>query len=290
MSLVDDTCRGSFTANKEIVSLIGGMVFSFIMGAVLDGFVTAGKIKTAFTISASVIFLLTVVHSLSLILTVEKMYNNTERISIIQNLKAIAKNKKVLKVTLILVIYYTAHYTSVPFYGTYMIKELDMSLKTVAILSILGSITRIAVSRFWGKYADKRSFAVMLEKCFVFLAAAFICVSAATPKTGLVMLILYHALNGVAMGGINSAMINLVFDYAPYEIRSDALAISQAAAGAAGFLATLCISPLISFIQSNGNSLFGISIYAQQFVSIISLIIIIALIVYVRAVLIKNTK
>ena len=36
MSLVDDHKRGGFTANKEIVSLIGGMVFSFAASAVID--------------------------------------------------------------------------------------------------------------------------------------------------------------------------------------------------------------------------------------------------------------
>lgn len=33
MSLVEDKRRGSFTANKEMVSLIGGMIFSFFDGA-----------------------------------------------------------------------------------------------------------------------------------------------------------------------------------------------------------------------------------------------------------------
>lgn len=32
MSLVDDRQRGRFTASKEMVSLIGGMLFSFLMG------------------------------------------------------------------------------------------------------------------------------------------------------------------------------------------------------------------------------------------------------------------
>ena len=36
MSAVDDEHRGIFTADKEIVSLLAGMVFSFSMGALFD--------------------------------------------------------------------------------------------------------------------------------------------------------------------------------------------------------------------------------------------------------------
>ena len=52
MSLVDDDKRGRFTANKEIVSLISGMVFSYLMGLLIDFFKAKNDLKTAFIISA----------------------------------------------------------------------------------------------------------------------------------------------------------------------------------------------------------------------------------------------
>lgn len=290
MSLVDDNKRGSFTANKEIISLIGGIVFSFGMGAVIDGFMEAGKTRLAFAVSAMMIFVLTAVHTATLVMTVEKTFKAPKRTSLWQSVTAAFKNKSILKVTLVFIIYYIANYAATPFYGTYMINELGFNLKTVSFLSIFSSVTRISVSRLWGKYADKKSFAVMIEKCFVFLALSIVCVIFATPKTGVVMFILYYALHGIAMGGVNSALINLVFDYAPLKMRADALAISQAAAGVFGFLTTLCISPLVSFVQKNGNSIFGIGIYAQQLVSIVSLAFVVVTIIYVRKVLIKDGK
>ncbi len=48
MSLVDDSHRGDFTANKEMVSLVSGLGFTFLMGAVVDYFAEQNKIKTAF--------------------------------------------------------------------------------------------------------------------------------------------------------------------------------------------------------------------------------------------------
>ena len=81
---------------------------------------------------------------------------------------------------------------------------------------------------------------------------------------------------------MNSALINLVFDYVPIDKRSDSLAICQAASGTAGFVATLAVSPLIASIQANGNRLLGAHLYAQQVVSGISFVIVMAAIIYIR--------
>lgn len=288
MSLVDDNQRGIFTANKEIVSLIGGMIFSFTMGAVVDYFADAGKIKTAFVISAVVIFILMLLHTLCLVFTVEKQMESKQKKSITKSIVDVFKNKDILKVTAVFVFYNIANYAAVPFYHTYKINELGLSLKFISLLTICTSAMRILVSKYWGKYADKKSFAVMIEKCFLFVLVAFGFIIFTVPSNGKIMFILYYLVHGIAMGGINSALINMIFDYTPYENRADALAISQAASGVTGFLTTLCMSRLVAYIQSNNNRIFGINVYAQQVVSIISFVIILVAIIYVRTVLIKK--
>ena len=89
------------------------------------------------------------------------------------------------------------------------------------------------------------------------------------------------------MGGINSGLSNIIFDYAPRESRSDALALSQAVSGLIGFLTTLAASPLVSFIQNNGNSILGIHLYAQQLLAIISSVLFLGLVLYIKL-LVKN--
>lgn len=282
MSLVDDSERGDFTANKEIISLIVGMVFSYVCGAVTDSFKDNGNIKTAFIILAAVMFLLMTLHTLSMVFTVEKEMPQDNKVSLTENVKDIIKNKNILRVTVVFVIYYIGNYASVPFYGTYQINELAFSLKFVSILTIFSSIVRILVSKFWGRYADKKSFANMIEKCFLILAISYICVIFSVPSNGRIMFILYYAFHGCAMGGINSALTNMIFDYTSYEKRSDSLAVCQAVAGTVGFVTTLLVSPLVSHIQSSNNSIFGINIYAQQVVSIIGLLFTVIAVLYVR--------
>lgn len=289
MSLVDDHKRGGFTAIKEMVSLISGIIFTFLMGAVADRYSAAGNIKFAFTVFAVVIFTLNILHTLTMVITLEPESDAVVRRENFSNsIKELFKNKNVLKITILFAIYYVSHYISIPFYGTYEIKELGFSLTFVSTITMVGSISRILVSVFWGKYADKRSFAQMLEKCFIFLMLSQICVAFAVPSNGKTMLVLYRIFSGVAMGGISSALTNLIFDYVPSEKRADSIAITQAVAGVTGFLTTLCISPVVALIQRNGNKVLGIPMYAQQFVSVLGAAVILFAILYVRFVIRKR--
>ena len=288
MSLVDDSRRGAFTANKEIISLVCGMLFSFLMGAVIDRFAESGEIRTAFILSAVVIFILMLLHTLTMIFTVEKETPDSKSSSFLTEVKDLVKNKNVLKITGVFVLYNISNFASVPFYGTYQINELALSLKTVSVLVILGNVSRILVSRFWGKYAARKSFAAMTEKCLIFLGIAQLCALFAVPSNGVIMFALYYFFYGVAMGGINSALINLIFDYVAPEKRSDSLAITQAASGLVGFLTTVCLSPLVTLVQDSNNTIFGVNIYAQQLCTLISLLFTAVSVIYVKKVIIRK--
>ena len=191
---------------------------------------------------------------------------------------------------LIFILYNIANYAIHPFLYTYQTKELGFNLQLIAMLGIFGNLARILISRFWGRYADRTSFANMMEKCLLVMALAFFSITAATPATGIVAIALYHIFHGIAMGGVNSALLNLVFDYVPVESRSDSLAICQAIAGVVGFLTTLAISPILSVIQANGLELFSMTIYAQQLLALFSALVVIGTALFVRVVILKKTK
>ena len=52
MSFVGEKERGAFAAKKEIVSLLGGMVFSYLVSFVIDYFEATGQLTVAFVVSA----------------------------------------------------------------------------------------------------------------------------------------------------------------------------------------------------------------------------------------------
>lgn len=288
MSLVDDHHRGRFTANKEILSLLAGMTFSYGMGALVDYFWDRGEMRTAFILSAIVIFLLMLLHTLTMVLTPEPAIPESPKRNILQSMKDVLSNKNVIHVTILFVLYYISTYVATPFYGTYLINELGFSLKFVSMLTIIMSIVRICFSRMWGSYADKTSFTNMIRKCLMILGLGYLSVAFAVPSNGSYMFILYYIFHGIALGGINSALINLVFDYVPFEKRADSLAICQAASGLCGFLATLASSALVSYIQAKGNHFLGLQVYAQQVVSAIAFVIVILALLYIRLVIMRK--
>ena len=290
MSLVEDNHRGIFTANKEIISLVCGMVFSFLMGAAVDYFVDKGEIRIAFIITAAVMLVISVLHTLTMLFTPEKTNEIKEKKNIGKIIKSVVGNKKLIMVTVVFILYNVVTYSTTPFYGTYFIKELGFSLKETTLLATIGSVSRVLVSRFWGRYADKHSFAVMMEKCLLAFALSYICITFANPQTGKFAVSAYYVFHGIALGGINSAVINMIFDYVSPEFRADSLAICQAVAGIFGFLTTLLVSPLIMLVQTSGNSIFGITVYAQQMLSLGGMIITIIAVLFVRFMIIKGHR
>ncbi len=269
MSLVDDHHRGAFTAKKEIVSLIGGVVFNLAMGAIIDILEAKGNQRGAFLVCAITLLGLTVLHTATMLLAKEK---ESDAPPVKTSFRALLLDKNLLKVILFSVLCNVFQYVCTPFLGAYEIGELGFSMTFIALLSTVASFTRAGISLPMGRFADKRSFASALTVSFVIRSAAFLAVALSTPALGKYLFPLYTVLNAVSFAGISGGTINLVYDYVPREGRVAALALQNAVAGVAGFLTTLAVSPLVTHIQASGNTFLGISIHAQQVLALIAVL------------------
>lgn len=288
MSLVDDHKRGNFTAVKEAVSLVGGFIFNLLMGTVIDYFEAKNQVRAAFVVAAFAVFVLTVTHTLTLIFSKEKQQPIIPKtISIGQRFKNVFSDKTVMKVIFVSVFWTISTHITTAFFGTYQIKELGFKMTFVAALSVVYAVVRIFSSFLLARIADKKSFAVMLKYAYVLAAVGFLVAIFIVPSNGKVFYTAYYCLFAAAMGGINSAEINLVFDYVSPEKRSDALMVKQTVYSLAGFLATLAATPLVNYIQGAGNRFLGMNVYAQQVLSAISFIMVVLVIVYLETVVLK---
>ena len=290
MSLIDDKKRGSFTASKEMVSLVGGMLFSYGLGIVFDYFESTNQTEKGFILCGIGLFVLMALHSLTLIFSLEKPAERTNNIGFKKQFEAIFKNKNIFKIVLVSVLWNIANYATVSFSGTYQNNELGFSLKFASVVIIIGSMARVLLSKPLGKYADKHSFSRMLCICFIIEAVAFGCNIFTVPANGKVLFTIFSVLHHMGMAGISSSIINLMYDYVEEEQRVNALAINQTFYGLAGFVTTLALSPLLAAIQNNGNRIFGITVYAQQLFAAFSMIITLILLVYVMKVVNKIKK
>jgi len=290
MSLVPEAERGRFTAIKEIISLITGIVYTFVMGKVVDYFDAQGNPRGVFITGAVTIFVLMVMHTLTMIFSIEPVDKDHPTPRLRVGIRNVLGNPQMRRVVTVFILYNIAAYSLTPFLGSYQIKELGLSQATIALIAGVGSLVRVFVSVPMGNLADKVGFAKVFRLCLVIQAVGVAAVTVSGAETGLFCMLAYYVFGNIGMSGISSGTMNLVFDYVPKESRADALAITQAIGGTVGFVTTLCVSPLITLIQNNGNEFLGLPVYAQQVVAVLAVTFEITTMLYLHLALIRKKK
>lgn len=296
MGFVDDGSRGKFTANKEIVSLIGGMAFSFLMGWIIDHFKEIGKDETGFILAGITVFILALIHLATLVFTKDDkeklIFENDEKPSVKNVLEFTLFDKRMNKIILLDIIWHFGSGLSISFFGTYTTNdtELAFSLTAVAIITALGTLSRVFVSRYFGSFADKYGFAKMLTLSFGIGALAFLINSFSSVGIFRYFYVAYTIIYAVFMAGANSGLTNIVFDYTSVSHRSYALGVKSALGGFSGFLASLIGAKILETIQQNGNTLLGFHIYAQQVLSFLTFVVYVVNIIYIKTVIEKMKR
>lgn len=288
MALIPDNHRGTFTAYKEAISLACGVIFRFSIGLLIDHFDSTGNVTASFITCGITILVLMVVHTLSLVFAKEKETAQYKGSSILKGIKEVFSDKKIIPILMMSIMWTICSAICTPFLGTYQVKELGFSMTYIAVLAAVYAGVRIVASLFLGRYADKNSFAKMLKICYCLVGLSFLAIIFTTPSNGHWVYMIYEIFMAAAMGGINSAEINLIFDYAPPEKRKNTLSIKYAVCGLCGFGATVAVTPLVNYIQNSGNRIFGMTIYAQQVLATVSLVLSVLLILFVDRVVIKR--
>ncbi len=289
MSYVNPHERGSFSATKEIISLVGGMIFSWVMGSVIDhcdeigrsdlGFLTCGI--TIFVLSMLILFCYLPVKEL------KSPAQDSAQISVRETIKGTLGDKTFRKIIYLDILFRAATGICTPFMGTYLNNELALSLTTIATISIVSSLARALVSRPMGRLADKTSWANSLMLCFSLAATGSAINVFTNPSNGLVLYTIYVLFLAVYSAGSNSGITNIVFDYAKPHLRTGALGIKGTIGGLASVLATLVGAKIVDTVQANGNQVFGMTVYAQQILSLCACLVFALTVLYIKFVIMK---
>jgi len=142
-------------------------------------------------------------------------------------------------------------YLAAPFFSVYMLKRLELDLAWVVGLIALGRVVNIAFLRLWGEVSSRLSnksvLAVSGPLClFCFLGWTFTTLPDQHRFT-LPLLIVLHALMGVAMAGITLATGNISLKLAPRGQGTSYLAATNFVSALAAGLAPLCSGHLVDF-------------------------------------------
>lgn len=299
MSLVEDSHRGVFTAKKEIISLVGGMIFSQTAGILIDYFKAKGDMRNCFIIFASTIAVLALIHFYLMLSIKEPAPETQPKKKSFSEIMTLIFGSKKLRGVLVFDALMTVSSVSITFLSVYsMVNEknpntLGFSATFMAAIGIVHALFRAAVSIPLGKYADKRSWVSLLRLCLSVMTVGHLCLVFCMPQSGMLATVLYVAFYlcyAFSIAGTNSSLTNLCFDYVEHEDRRYILGVKNALSGVIAFATSLGFGAIVNLIEGRGNLLFGMTVYPQQLLSLISAVITLALVVFVLPTLKKDKK
>lgn len=294
-SFVSPNTRASYSATKEIISLISGIAFSLVVGYIIDTYAAVDNVEGGFIFITVSMLILNICNFISLVLIKKRSAamdmeeeQKTENATFREVMRKTLGNKNFVSVVIMTSLWYAARYMTSVFLGTYKIKDLLIGVGLVQVINIVGNLCRIFISKPFGKYSDKYSFAKGMRWAFILEALGYLFVIFTTPNTWW-LIIPYTALYHISLAGLNQNSYNIVYSYVDSRYIVQAMAIKNSIAGVIGFLISLVAGKILSFIQRNGNTLFGIRIYGQQLLAVFSVLILIVTIIYVYIVIEKQS-
>ena len=264
MSLVDDNRRGVFTAKKEIISLIGGMIFSQTAGILLDYFKARGEMRTCFLIFLVTITVLSVLHLVIMLLTEEPVPEKKPAVKGFREILGTVFGSADLRRVILFDSLFAISSISLHYYSVYLTNTWQVSYTYITAVAVIHACFRAVVSPFLGRLADKRSWAYMLRICMLVMAAGYVVFAVATPQTGIYLYPLFSVCYAFSLGGSNAGRTNLCLDYVSAEDRRFVLGIQSSISGVVSFLVTIPVSVFVGWLERRGNTLFGMTLYPQQ--------------------------
>lgn len=286
-SFVDAKKRGEYSATKEMISLFSGIAFTLAVGFVIDKLEAAGNMNGVFLLIAMLILVLNVLDFIFLMMIKDvKDRDEGEKYSLREIAGKTFKNKSFRSVVYLTVLWDAGRYFTIGFMGVYKTKELMLSVGIVQIINMVGNLARVVVSRPFGRYSDKTSFAKGFTLALSVAAAGFFINIFTTPES-VWCVVVFTILYAISQAGTNQNSYNIVYSYVDAKYISQAMALKNCIGGLFGFGASVIAGKILTAVSESGNTLFGIHVYGQQVLSAISFVFVAAAAIYVKLVIEK---
>ena len=283
-SFVEPGQRGRYSAAKEMISLLSGVFFTLAVGFTVDRFEAAGNLRGAFLFLAGSMFAVCCCNFGSFLLMADReCLTGGGRKSFRDMMAHTLGSRPYRNAAILACLWDAARYMTVGFLGTFKTNDLGMTVGTVQIINTGAAMARFAVSRPFGRFSDRRTYAGGFRVALYVAAAGFAFNIFASPSSKwclVVFTVLYH----MSLAGTNQNNYNMTYCYTEEDYVVHGLAVNDGLRGVVGFLSSLVGSRVVSAVQKNGNALFGLPVYGQQILSAFSLLLTLAAIVFNKAV------
>ena len=290
-SYVDPTKRGEYSAGKEMISLIAGIVFTLIAGQLIDYYEGIDNLRGGFMLIAAMMLILSICNftCLLMIKNVIRKKEEGSKYSLRDVMHNTLGNRNFVNVIVMTALWEMGRYMTFGFLGTFKTSDLLLSVGTVQIINVVANVFRLIISKPFGRYSDRTSYASAYRLALLLAAASFVFIIFCTPKTWW-CIVIFTVLFNVSLAGSNQNGTNITYNYVKDEFIVQAIAIKQSVVGVLGFGASLVGSKILQYVQQNGNTFMGMHVYGQQLLACISLLFVIAAVVFNKVVVEKQTR
>ena len=275
-SFVEPGQRGRYSATKEMISLLSGVFFTLAVGFTVDKFEAAGNLRGAFLFLAGCMFAVCCCNFGSFCLIADRDHlTGGSKKSLREILRHTLGSRPCRNTVILACLWDAARYMTLGFMGTFKTNDLGMSVGTVQVINTGAAMARFAVSRPFGRFSDRHTYAKGFRIAMYVGAAGFACNMFASPAAKwcvVVFTVLYH----MSLAGTNQNNYNMTYCYTEEDYVIHGLAVNDGLRGITGFLSSLVGSRILSAVQKNGNRLFGFPLYGQQALSALSLLLTLA--------------
>ena len=293
-SYVDPNKRASYSGMKEIISLVGGIIFSLVAGKVFDLYEASGNLRGGFLFLAILVLVSNVCDFVCLVsIKREKQLPKEEipRKKLSDILRNTFGNQNFCRLVIIASLWKAAQYFTIGFLGTFKTDTagngLGMTMTLVTVIAMVGNVVRIFVTKPFAHYSDKRSFAAGFYLSMFVAVAAFACNVFTTTQTWFLM-IGYTVLFAVSAAGCGQNALNMTYSYVDSNYIAEAMALQNCVSGVIGFLCSLVAGRILDAVQAAGNTVLGIPMFGQQLLSLISVFLCVVCILYMRLTIMKE--
>ena len=279
-SYVEDEKRAQFSAMKECISLITGIVFVAVVSFVFDKFKAFDNTEGGLLFIACTMAVLNVANyiSFALIKDEPKRERESMRVPTKEVIGHIASNKIFRNYVLINMFGATTGAFISGFLGVYKIQELGMSLFLVQVINIVADFFRMGVSMPFANYSAKHGFARGIFLASLILLIGKVCIVFTTPATWW-LIIVYTLCTAAYNAGSYQNSFNIGYTLLPQKYMVQGMSVSRTATGIISFISAIMGGKILSIVQANGNMVFGIHMYGQQLLAILSILVVVPVLI-----------
>lgn len=279
LSAVEEKERVRYLAGHRAVSLLFGAPIVLFGGLFIDTMENRGMLKEAYLCIALLLSVFTVLHILVLCLSKEPPTKVSEHKNLFADFGALIKNREYRSFLLILLLHHVAMGILPPFLDTYVQREMGFSISVLGAISALSLLLFLLGLILVRKYGKKLRPTTGRTAYFIAYILYDVIWLTMTPENGIVVYVIICFAAGVINSMHTISYVPLIFQTVREEERTSALALAGATTGLVTFLSVLCVSPFFNMMQKNGVVIFGVSLYAQQVLAVISALVRIGILV-----------